>query len=262
MLRKSLIYKTKVPGGDYALNHALGCSHGCAYPCFAYVLARRRGTVSSYGQWVDAQIVENGLELLDHELPKLAPRIRNLHLGLSMDPFMVCRDDVCQMSVEILRRASSRGVPCSVLSKGVYPASLADLSSDMQFGISVVTLNEDFRRRYEPGASPIHERISALRTLHERGAYTYAHIAPYPTPNMIRQSLPELLEAVGFVDHLMFGRLNYSPLPDQYGDAVRFYEECRTVVDAFRQERGIASSGHRPEKAPGPSGTQLSFFDS
>ena len=33
LFRKSLIYKTGVEYGDYTLNHVLGCSHGCNYPC-------------------------------------------------------------------------------------------------------------------------------------------------------------------------------------------------------------------------------------
>jgi hypothetical protein len=32
---------------------------------------------------------------------------------------------------------------------------------------------------------------------------------PYPTPNLIKQDLMEILEAVSFVDKIVFGRLNY-----------------------------------------------------
>ncbi len=37
--RKSLLYKTNVEYGDYCINHVLGCSHGCLYPCYAFLLS-------------------------------------------------------------------------------------------------------------------------------------------------------------------------------------------------------------------------------
>jgi len=38
--RKELLYKTGVEYGDYTINHALGCSHGCNYPCYAMLYGK------------------------------------------------------------------------------------------------------------------------------------------------------------------------------------------------------------------------------
>ena len=62
--RKTLIYKTEVEYGDYTINHVLGCSHGCHYPCYAYLQKKRFGDVKSYEEWCEPAIVENTLELL------------------------------------------------------------------------------------------------------------------------------------------------------------------------------------------------------
>ena len=43
--RKSLLYKTDVEYGDYTINHVQGCSHGCLYPCYAYMMAKRFGKI-------------------------------------------------------------------------------------------------------------------------------------------------------------------------------------------------------------------------
>lgn len=43
--RKTLLYKTGVEYGDYTMNHVLGCSHGCLYPCYAYMMSKRFGKV-------------------------------------------------------------------------------------------------------------------------------------------------------------------------------------------------------------------------
>ena len=39
--RKTLLYKTGVEYGDYTINHIQGCSHGCKYPCYAMMMAKR-----------------------------------------------------------------------------------------------------------------------------------------------------------------------------------------------------------------------------
>lgn len=68
--RKTLIYKTNVEYGDYTINHIQGCSHGCKYPCYAYLMKKRFGNIKSYEEWIKPVIVENTLELLDKEIPK------------------------------------------------------------------------------------------------------------------------------------------------------------------------------------------------
>lgn len=80
IMRRSLIYKTKVEYGDYTMNHIQGCSHGCKYPCYAYLLKKRFGVIKSYEEWCEPAIVENTLELLDKELPRFKEKIQMLHL--------------------------------------------------------------------------------------------------------------------------------------------------------------------------------------
>jgi DNA repair photolyase len=74
--RKTLLYKTSVEYGDFSLNHVLGCSHGCLYPCYAMMMAKRFGRVKSYEEWIHPRIVENALELLRKEIPKYQDKIK------------------------------------------------------------------------------------------------------------------------------------------------------------------------------------------
>jgi DNA repair photolyase len=60
--RKTLLYKSGVEYADYGLNHAEGCSHGCTYPCYAMMMKKRHGIVSSYEDWIKPKIVSNALE--------------------------------------------------------------------------------------------------------------------------------------------------------------------------------------------------------
>lgn len=264
MFRKKLLYKSNVPGHPWTINHALGCTHGCKYPCYAFKMAQRFGNVKDYEEWTNPQIVENAPELLEDELPRCAGKVDRIQLCLTTDPFMVGRPDVQDMSIRIIEKANAAGIPCSILTKGILPRELAQSRARNRYGISVVTLDEAFREKYEPGASRIAERLEALRYLSEHGCETLVHIAPYPTPNLITQNLRDVLEAVGFVDRLMFGKLNYSSATSAYPDCAAFYEECRREVQQFcaqRGIRGIADDMEQRKKEPETKRRQLSMFD-
>ena len=76
--RKSLLYKTDVEYGDYTINHVLGCSHGCLYPCYAFNIKKRFGIIKEYKDWLKPKIVSNALELLDKEIPKYKKDIKSV----------------------------------------------------------------------------------------------------------------------------------------------------------------------------------------
>ena len=76
------------------------------------------------------------------------------------------------MSLAAIKMLNSFDIPCVVLSKGVLPLSLAELSNENVYGITLVSLDEGCRKEYEPGAAPYEGRIQALRALHDCGCRT------------------------------------------------------------------------------------------
>ena len=127
-----------------------------------------------------------------------------------------------------------------VLTKGLLPIELADYSKENEYGITFISLNEQYRERMEPGAAPYQQRLSALRALHERGCKTWVSIEPYPTPNLIEQDLHEILEAIDFTDRIIFGRTNYSKEISSYSRNKEFYNEQAQIVINFCLEHNIA----------------------
>ena len=97
--RKSMLYRTGVEYGDYTMNHVLGCSHGCKYPCYAFMMKRRFGKVASYDEWIQPKIVSNTLELLDKEIPRLKDKIKCVQLCFTTDPFMYGYDEIARLSL-------------------------------------------------------------------------------------------------------------------------------------------------------------------
>lgn len=238
--RKTLIYKTEVEYGDYTMNHVLGCSHGCKYPCYAFLQKKRFGEIESYEDWCEPALVENTLELLDAEIPKFKDKIQMLHLCFTTDPFMYEYSEIQRLSIAAMKKLNAAGIKCSVLTKGILPAELSELSRDNEYGITLVSLNEEFRKRMEPGSASLQERLDALRALHNAGCKTWVSIEPYPTPNICKQELMPILEAVRFVDRIIFGRMNYSKEITAYKEHKEFFNKCATKTVKFCEDQGIS----------------------
>jgi DNA repair photolyase len=197
--------------------------------------------VETYDDWCHPFIVANAEELLEKELKRMKVRPDNIHLCLTTDPFMFGHPEVTALTLRLMELINSYGITCSTLTKGVTPLELADsarYSQDNTPGISLVSLSEDFRKKWEPGAAPYSSRIGALRELHDLGCTTLVHIEPYPTPNIIEQDLRELLGTVEFADEIWFGGWNYNNIVKQYPDHKKFYDEQSAIVNRFLSNRG------------------------
>ena len=238
--RKSMLYQTGVEYGDYTMNHVQGCAHGCKYPCYAYLMKKRFGQIKSYEEWLQPKLVSNTMELLDKEIPRLKDKIQSVQLCFTTDPFMYGYDEVKEMSIAAIKKLNEAGIKCTTLTKGILPLELTELSKENEYGITLISLNEEYRKRMEPGAAPYKERLAALKALHDAGCKTWVSIEPYPTPNMIEQDLNEILEAIVFTDRIIFGRTNYSKVANAYVNHPRFYNECAKTVIAFCEDKGIA----------------------
>ncbi len=266
--RKTLLYKSGAVQ-DYALNHVEGCAHGCRYPCYAMMLKKRWGVIDSYEDWIRPKIVENALELLDKELARLRDKLDQVYLCFSTDPFMYQVPEVQDLTLRILRILHEEDVRAVTLSKGIYPDQLLDKEAFgrvNEYGSTVVSLSEDFRKRFEPNAAPIEERIRSLKKLHEAGFKTWVSMEPYPTPNIVKQDIREILEQISFVDRIMFGKWNYSRMTSAFPHHREYYGSMAREVIKFCRKRSIdvhlkestfsreCRPPHRAEEAERPAG--------
>lgn len=231
--RKSLLYKTGVEYGDYTINHIEGCSHGCLYPCYAMMMAKRFGKVKNYEEWIKPKIVANAPDLLEKEIPRHKDKIKFVHLCFSTDPFMYGYEAVSNLSIQLIEMLNASGIKCTALTKGLLPLELAGVNGKNEFGITLVSLDEDFRKAYEPFSSPYKERINSLYHLHKKGKKTWVSIEPYPTPNIVNQNFNDILESISFVDKIIFGRLNYNAAVARYPAHKNFYDFLGQQVIEF-----------------------------
>jgi len=239
--RKSLLYKSGVEYADFCINHVEGCSHGCMFPCYAFMMARRFGKVKNYSEWIKPKLVENALELLDKEIPKYRNQIKFVHLCFMTDPFMFNYPEIGEMTLKIIEKLNFNGIRSTVLTKGVYPRKLIDFDKygvENEYGATLVSLDNAFKKKYEPFSASYLRRINSLRKLHDFGLKTWVSMEPYPTLNIIKQDLLKILDKISFVDKIVFGKLNYNVAVNQSGDE-SFYEKCAEIVEKFCEERGI-----------------------
>lgn len=202
---KSILSRSRVY--DYALNPYVGCAHGCVY-CYARFMKRYTGHKEEWGDFVDVKI--NAPELVLREVQK--KRQGRVWISGVCDPYQPLEEKYA-LTRRCLATLVEYGWPLTVQTKS--PLVLRDIdilrkARECEVGFTVTTMDEKVRRIFEPFASPSHERIEALATLHLAGITTYAMIAP------ILPGTENLVGALkGNVDYVILDKLNY-----HYADAV------------------------------------------
>ena len=119
--RETMLYRTKVEYGDFAMNHVQGCAHGCKYPCYAFLNQRRWKRVEDYDAWTSPYLVTNTLQLLAKEINRYRHEIKSVQLCFTTDPFMYEYPEIAKMSFDAITMLNNAGIKCTVLTKGVLP---------------------------------------------------------------------------------------------------------------------------------------------
>ena len=253
--RKSLLYKTKVEYGNWTINHIIGCMHGCNFPCYAMMMAKKFGWVKDYDDWRKPRIAANALEVLEAEIPKYKNEIDFVHLCFMSDPFMYdCNKrnlipEIKEMTLKIIERLNKEGIRVTTLTKGFYPDEILDKKRFLptnEYGITLVSLNENFKKEYEPYSASYEKRVASLKNLAKAGLKTWVSMEPYPTPQLPKlenteaEKIDEILEKIKFVKKIVFGKLNYSRLnyyngkySQIHGNGDDFYKEMAQKVINF-----------------------------
>jgi DNA repair photolyase len=200
---KYAISPSRLPGYDYALNPYRGCGHGCAY-CYAPDVLREK---REWGTFVDVK--RNLPTILAKEVKRKKKGM--VGIGTVTDAYQPA-EKKCQVARFSLEQLLKEDFPICIQTKSDLVLRDLDLIarfSDSEVGFTVAFLDENTRKLFEPNASPIERRLSALHTLSDKGVKTWAFIGPI-LPHV---SLDELLEVAGRisdtgVDHVLIDKLN------------------------------------------------------
>jgi DNA repair photolyase len=219
---KAILSKSKIY--PYVINPYVGCQHNCSY-CYARFMKRFTGHREPWGQFVDVKV--NAPDLLRIEITKKKPE--NVWISGVCDPYQPLEEKY-KLTRQCLEILAQNNWPVVVQTKS--PLVLRDIDilekgKDFEVGFSIATADDSIRKRFEPDAPTIKDRIKVLDELHQAGIKTYAMIAPM-LPGV--EDLPEIL--AGKVDYVIIDRMNY-----HYADWVykKYNLEDKMTDDFFCQ---------------------------
>ncbi len=229
VLCKSLLNKSGIL--DYCINPYTGCQHACSY-CYARFMKRYTKHKEEWGEFVDAKA--NAPAVLEKEL-KTAKK-GSVYISSVTDPYQPLEKKY-ELTRRILEILSKHDFPVTIQTKSSLVLRDLDLIkkfSDIEIGFTITSLDDEVRKRFEPKASPVGERIEALRVLRENNVRTYVFFGPM-LPMLSDKGIEETIRRFStLADMIYFDKLNIKSgnwtlikktLERFYPDLVKSYEE-------------------------------------
>ena len=168
---KSVITKTNIPVGDYAVNPYIGCTHACKY-CYACFMKRFTGHAEPWGAFLDVKFWP---EIKRPE--KYAGK--ELFFGSVTDPYLP-QEEEYRRTRALLEQLQGSGVRLSIQTKSDLVLRDLDLIRTFpgaRVGFSINTLEENFKNDMDKAVS-IARRLRAMKALCDAGIRTTCFIAP------------------------------------------------------------------------------------
>jgi len=231
---KSIITKSNIPSIDYVINPYIGCQHGCIY-CYAEFMIRFTGHKGDkWGQFLDIKTFD---------LDKIKPQKYNgkiILLSSVTDPYLPLEKKY-QNTRKILEKLVGTEAEISILTKSKLVVRDIDLFKkfkNVNVGISISTLNENFARIIERVASKPLERLDAIKQISEAGIETYTFISPF-FPE-ITDFKAIIKESIKYSNRFLFENLNFRPhnVPRIIKVIKEYYPELVSKYKEIQKDRG------------------------
>lgn len=175
---KSAIGKCGFPGGGFAINPYIGCSHNCVY-CYARFIKRFTNHPEEWGTFVDVRV--NIPEVLARQIKSSKYRGENIYVGTVTDPYQSVENNY-KLTRKILDILKDYKNSVSVLTKSDLVLRDIDLLKkfeDVDVNFTFNTLDEEWKRVVEPGSPTLKRRLEAMKKLSEERIKVFAMMGPY-----------------------------------------------------------------------------------
>ncbi|HAH62048.1 MAG TPA: radical SAM protein [Treponema sp.] len=223
---KDLLTKSNLPATDYVINPYVGCPHGCRY-CYASFMKRFTGHTEDWGTFIDIKRCSKKIDI-----KKLTGK--TVFLSSVTDCYNKY-EETYRCTREVLEQLVHSDAYVSISTKSDLILRDVDLLKQFRHltvAMSVNTLDETFRRDMDD-ASPIADRLHALKTMHDGGITTVLFMSPiFPYITDCRKILECSHE---FIDEYWFENLNlrgaYKPVILEYvrSHYPRYAEQYRRI---------------------------------
>ncbi len=266
--------KRKVPFG-WDLNIYRGCTHACRY-CYAIY---SHAYLNSDGFYDDIHVKTNIVEKLEQELSSPKWKHEVVNIGGVTDSYQKA-EETYQFMPEILKLLIKYKTPAIISTKSTLILRDYDLINELSqityinVAATITTMDEDVRKKIEPGGSPSADRFAMLKQFRQTNASIGLHvmpIIPYLTDNReniealcvnardcgAHYMLPGVLYLRGDTRKVFFDFIQrdypqlYPQLQALYktGGADKAYkDQLYLMVNELRGRFGISSSYSKPMK--------------
>ncbi len=227
---------------DYALNPYVGCSHGCRYCYSPSVIKEER----PWGEFVEVK--RNIPKILSKELVKKEKGV--VRVGSVTDPYQKAEEEF-RTTRKCLKQLNRKDFPVIVQTKSDLVTKDIDLFKeiDIDIGFTITSMDENFRKKFEPGAPSISSRLSSIKELKEEGIGVWVFIGPlFPYINDGKEHLKRMkktLNSIGvseiYLDKLNMRERTWSNIKDLLDENLR--EKYREIYfgdkDYFGDKRKL-----------------------
>jgi DNA repair photolyase len=167
-------------------------------------MRRYSGHSEAWGEFVDVKI--NAAELLQNQLEKTGKG--TVWISSVCDPYQPLEAKYA-LTRSCLQELAKKQFPVNIQTKSKLVLRDLDLFKEFEeidVGFTITTISEHISTLFEPRASPVKDRLSALEKIHSAGIRTFAFIGPL-LPGNPEKLIEELEERV---DMVFIDRMNYS----------------------------------------------------
>lgn len=200
ILVKNWITPSKLPGVDYVINPYVGCPHKCVY-CYAGFMKTFTNHPEDWGDFLD--IKQNGKPLSSKQLDG-----KNIVISSVTDPYNAFEKQY-RVTRELLEQLHGSRANITIITKSDLILRDIDLIGKLEnaeVAISLNSLDDTFRRHFEPRAPTAKRRLDALRQIHEAGIRTILFMSPiFPGITDFREIVDSSRQ---WVDTFWFENLN------------------------------------------------------
>jgi len=203
---KSILNKSSI--GDYCLNPYIGCSHACSY-CYAQYYTRKMGYSGAWGSYVYAKL--NAVELLERELVRKARGV--VYISSLTDAYQPVESSF-SITRGVLKLLFEEDWPVIIQTKSNLVLRDLDIVSgfsDINVGLTIITLDDELRKFLEPGAPSVKDRIYTLQKLKETGIRTFTFIGPIIPGTALEDIIALVREVKDLSDLIYFDRFREKP---------------------------------------------------
>jgi len=175
---KSALSSCAFSVGSFCINPYVGCGHNCQY-CYARYIKKFTGHNEKWGSFIDVRI--NIVEVLSKQLQLKKDNQKPLFIGTVTDPYQPIEKKYMLMR-RILKVLETYENQITIMTKSdliLRDIDLLKTIKNIKTNITINTFNEKWQKLIEPLATPIKNRLEAIKKLRSANIKVCVMIGPY-----------------------------------------------------------------------------------